>query len=91
MPYNNMQNHAIPAMQCNSIQYHAIQCNTMQDGAGWCKIVQDGARWFQYQSQKTGFEKDLSLGLEKFGLGKKSQFRFRKIWYRKKSLCIGFG
>ena len=28
---------------------------------------------------------------EKFGLGKKSRFRFRKIWYRKKSLGIGFG
>ena len=28
---------------------------------------------------------------EKFGLGKKSRFRFWKIWYRKKSLGIGFG
>ena len=28
---------------------------------------------------------------EKFDLGKKSWFQFRKIWYRKKSLGIGFG
>ena len=30
-----------------------------------------------------------NLGFGEFGLGKKS--RFRKIWYRKKSLGIGFG
>ena len=37
-------------------------------------------------------EKKVSVSVsEKFGLGKKSRFRFRKIWYRKKSLGIGFG
>ena len=35
------------------------------------------------------FFEGFSLGFRKFGLGKKSQFRFRKIWSRKKSL--GFG
>ena len=52
-----------------------------------------------------GSEKSLGFGFGKFGLGKKvlvsvsekgglgkkSRFRFRKIWYRKKSLGIGFG
>ena len=28
---------------------------------------------------------------EKFGLGKKSRFRFRKIWSREKSIGFGFG
>ena len=37
-------------------------------------------------------EKKVSVSVsEKFGLGKKSRFRFRKLWYRKKSLGIGFG
>ena len=48
---------------------------------------------------------DLGFGFKKFGIGKrvsvsvsenlvsekKSRYRFRKIWYRKKSLGIGFG
>ena len=42
--------------------------------------------------EKFGFGKKVSVSVsEKFGLGKKSWFRFRKIWYRKKSLGIGFG
>ena len=41
---------------------------------------------------KFGIGKKVSvLVSEKFGLGKKSRFRCRKIWYRKKSLGIGFG
>jgi len=37
-------------------------------------------------------EKKVSVSVsEKFGLGKKSRFRFRKIWSRKRSLGIGFG
>ena len=28
---------------------------------------------------------------KKIGLGKKSRFRVRKIWFRKKSLGFGFG
>ena len=48
-------------------------------------------------------EKSLGFGFRKFGLGKKvsvsvlenlvsdKKFRFRKIWYWKKSLGIGFG
>ena len=41
---------------------------------------------------KFGIGKEVSVSVsEKFGLGKKSRFRFRKIWYRKKSLGIGFG
>ena len=31
-------------------------------------------------------EKSLGFGFRKFGIGRKSRFRFRKIWYRKKSL-----
>ena len=31
-------------------------------------------------------EKSLSFGFGKFGIGKKSRYRFRKIWYRKKVL-----
>ena len=39
---------------------------------------------------KFGLGRKVSVSVsEKFGLGKKS--RFRKIWYRKKSLGIGFG
>ena len=41
---------------------------------------------------KFGFGKKVSvLVSEKFGLGKKSRFRFRKIWSRKKSIGYGFG
>ena len=41
---------------------------------------------------KFGLGRKVSVSVsEKFGLGKKSRFRFRKIWYRKKSLGIGFG
>ena len=39
---------------------------------------------------KFGLGRKVSVS-EKFGLGKKSRFRFRKIWYRKKCLGIGFG
>ena len=43
-------------------------------------------------SEKIWSRKKVSvLVSDKFGLGKKSRFRFRKIWYRKKSLGIGFG
>ena len=38
--------------------------------------------------KKFGLGRKVSVS-EKFGLGKK--FRFRKIWYHKKSLGIGFG
>ena len=41
---------------------------------------------------KFGLGRKVSVSVsEKFGLGKKSRFRFRKIWYCKKSLGIGFG
>ena len=43
---------------------------------------------FGFGFEKFGLGKKVSVS-EKFGLGKKS--RFRKIWYRKKSLGIGFG
>ena len=39
---------------------------------------------------KFGFGKNVSFVSEIFGLGKKSRFRFWKIWYQKKSLSIGF-
>ena len=42
-------------------------------------------------SENLVLEKSMCFGFRKFGLGKKSLFRFWKIWYRKKSLSIGFG
>ena len=42
-------------------------------------------------SENLVLEKSMCFGFRKFGLGKKSLFRFWKIWYRKKSLGIGFG
>ena len=43
-------------------------------------------------SEKFGLGRKVSvLVSEKFSLRKKSRFRFRKIWYRKKSLGISFG
>ena len=39
---------------------------------------------------KFGLGRKVSVS-EKFGLGKKSRCRFRKIWYRKKSIGIAFG
>ena len=36
-------------------------------------------------------KKSLGFGFGEFGLGKKSRFRFQTIWYREKSLGIGFG
>ena len=41
---------------------------------------------------KFGIGKEVSVSVsEKFGNGKKSRYRFRNIWYRKKSLGINFG
>ena len=45
---------------------------------------------FQFRNFCQFFE-GIGFGFGKFGIGKKSRYRFRKIWYQKKSLGIVFG
>ena len=52
--------------------------------------LQTFAKFLRVSIRKIWSQKKISVS-EKFGLGKKSRFRFWKIWYRQKSLSIGFG
>ena len=54
----------------------------------WKNLVSEKSIGFAFG--KFGLGRKVSVS-EKFGLGKKSRYRFRKIWYRKKSLGIGSG
>ena len=54
----------------------------------WGKLVLEKSLSFR----KFGLRKKVSVSVsKKIGLGKKCRFWFRKIWYLKKSLGIGFG